>query len=385
METNTKRTPVTLLTGFLGAGKTTLLKHILGGTHGLRIAIIENEFGEVSIDDELLSGSAKTVLKLDNGCLCCTSNGDLVQTLLDLGKRRDEFDYVIIETTGVANPAPVVQTFLLNEELTDDFQLDAVVTIVDARHLPLHKESKECVEQVALADIVILNKTDLVNEEALSKVEAIVAEKNKLAQVHKTQRGAIDLTKILNQNAFSETKVLARLSAESDQVHDHDRYHDHADHECGSGTCNHPHQTHHHGGHEHNAHLHDHEHGEHDHDHGHGEHDHKYENDSSLNRHSHDEDVSSIGLVLAGSLDATRFNAWFAKLIQDRGDTIFRIKGILSVAGRAERVIVQTVHRVSEVTNGSDWDNKPRESKIVFIGKGLDRAVLLQGLTSCLI
>jgi G3E family GTPase len=358
METNINRTPVTLLTGFLGSGKTTLLKHILSGSHGLRIAIIENEFGEVSIDDELLSGSAKTVLKLDNGCLCCTSNGDLVQTLLDLDERRGEFDYIIIETTGVANPAPVVQTLLLNEDLAESFRLDAVVTLVDANHLPLHIQSKECVEQIALADIVILNKTDLVDEEALEKIEDIIAKKNKLARVHKTQRGAIELAKILNQSAFSETKMLAALELEAD--HDHQHEHTHGDHDCGSGTCNHVH---------------------HDHDH---DHSHDHEPNHSLSRHSHDEDISSVGLVLAGSLDAGRFNAWFAKLIQDRGDSIFRIKGILSVADRADRVVVQTVHRVSEVTSGPSWGKEDRESKIVFIGKGLDRASLLQDLTSCL-
>jgi G3E family GTPase len=356
METNINRTPVTLLTGFLGAGKTTLLKHILSGSHGLRIAIIENEFGEVSIDDELLNGSAKTVLKLDNGCLCCTSNGDLVQTLLDLDDRRDEFDYIIIETTGVANPAPVVQTFLLNEDLADSFRLDAVVTLVDANHLPLHIKSKECVEQIALADIVILNKTDLVDEEALAKIEGIIAEKNKLARVHKTQRGAIELDKILNQSAFSETKMLAALELEAD--HDHQHEHNHDDHDCGSGTCNHDH-----------------------HDHAHG---HDHEPNPSLHRHSHDEDISSVGLVLAGSLDASRFNAWFAKLIQDRGDSIFRIKGILSIADRTDRVVVQTVHRVSEVASGPAWDKEDRQSKIVFIGKGLDRASLHRDLTSCL-
>lgn len=344
------RTPITLLTGFLGSGKTTLLNRILKESHGKRIAVIENELGEVSIDDALLTDSTETVFQLENGCLCCTASGDLLRSLMDLGRRRDEFDYVIVETTGVANPAPVIQMFLLNEDVNEIFRLDSVVTMVDAKHYSLHMNTKECSQQVALADIIVLNKTDLVDEEELADVSKIIGEKNRLARVHKTHRSGLELKDILDQNAFSETIALETLeSVHGHDHHDHDHHdHHHHHHDCGQEHC------------------------DHDHDHG-------------LHRHHHDEHVTSVGLVVSGSLDAARFNHWFGDFIQEHGDKIFRIKGILSVAGKEEAVILQTVHRIVEVTKGTSWGGETRESKIVFIGEGLDRSLLLSELTGCLI
>jgi G3E family GTPase len=344
------RIPVTLVTGFLGTGKTTLLNRLLNEAHGKRMAVIENEFGEVSIDDALLVDSNQTVFKMSNGCLCCTINGDLVATLLDLVERRSEFDHVVIETTGVANPGPVIQTFIVNEDIAETFELDAVVTLVDAKHLEKHFESKECKAQIAFADIVVLNKLDLVSEEEALATERRIRELNSLAFLLKTQRSQVELSQILNQHASSRDLTVV--------ADDHGHEHDHCDHDHGHehGHC-------------------EHEHGHHDsHAHGH------------LHTHHHDEDIQSVGCELAGDIDQGSFNTWFGQLIQTKGDDIFRCKGILSVNGRDHRVVVQTVHRVSEVTSGAKWEaGDTHVSKIVFIGKGLDRSALLSGFRNCLV
>ncbi len=346
------RIPVTLVTGFLGAGKTTLLNRLLNEAHGKRLAIIENEFGEVSIDDALLVDNNQTVFKMSNGCLCCTINGDLVATLLDLVKRRGEFDHVVIETTGVANPGPVIQTFIANEDIAEAFELDAVVTLVDAKHLDKHFDSKECKAQIAFADIVVLNKLDLVSEDEALATERRIRGLNSQAVLLQTKRSCVELSQILDQHANSRDLVVSA----DDHGHEH-------------GQCGHDH------GDEHGHCDHDHEHGHNDsHAHGH------------LHTHHHDEDIQSVGCELAGDIDQVSFNAWFGQLIQTKGDDIFRCKGILRVAGRDHRVVVQTVHRVSEVTAGAKWEAGDNPvSKIVFIGKDLDRSALLSGFRNCLV
>lgn len=338
MITQTTRIPVTIVTGFLGSGKTTLLNHLLNGAHGKRIAIIENEFGEVSIDDALLVESNQTIFKMSNGCLCCTINGDLVRTLTELIARRSEFDYVIIETTGVANPAPVVQTFMVNEEIAEAFALDAVVTTIDAKHIGEHIENIECKEQVAFADILILNKLDLVTTSEAEAVVTKLRSLNSLAVIHRTERSNIALAAILDQHAFSSEAV-----GEDHDEHGHD--HEGCDHDHNGETC--------------------------DHDHGH------------LHSHHHDDDVQSVGCVLSGDIDKARFNTWFGQLIQNNGDRLYRCKGILSIAGETNKVILQTVHRVVEVTSGSAWQEGEHLSKIVFIGKDLKRDELLAGFKGC--
>ena len=338
MITQTTRIPVTIVTGFLGLGKTTLLNHLLNGAHGKRIAIIENEFGEVSIDDALLVESNQTIFKMSNGCLCCTINGDLVRTLTELIARRSEFDYVIIETTGVANPAPVVQTFMVNEEIAEAFALDAVVTTIDAKHIGEHIENIECKEQVAFADILILNKLDLVTTGEAEAVVTKLRSLNSLAVIHRTERSNIALAAILDQHAFSSEAV-----GEDHDEHGHD--HEGCDHDHNGETC--------------------------DHDHGH------------LHSHHHDDDVQSVGCVLSGDIDKARFNTWFGQLIQNNGDRLYRCKGILSIAGETNKVILQTVHRVVEVTSGSAWQEGEHLSKIVFIGKDLKRDELLAGFKGC--
>ncbi|MBC7997388.1 MAG: GTP-binding protein [Leptolyngbya sp.] len=350
MNMQIKRIPVTILTGFLGSGKTTLLNRVLQEAHGKRIAVIENEFGEVSIDDALLQETTQPIMKVSNGCLCCTVNGDLVKTLEDLIKRRSEYDYVVIETTGVANPAPVVQTFLINEDINDAFEIDAVITLVDAKHLELHIESKECKEQIAFADVVILNKVDLVDSAEIAEVEDKIRVLNKHATIYKTERSALGLDSVLDQKAFSD------LSSVTEE------------HECNHavGGCEHDH---------------DHDHA-HDHDHNHA-HDHDHAN--HLHVHNHDEDVQSVGFELAGSVDSGRFNKWFGELIRIDGDNLYRCKGILSVEGKTDRVIVQAVHRVTETTKGVAWGDDKRILKLVFIGKNLNRDALLTGLKNCLV
>lgn len=353
MNTQTTRIPVTIVTGFLGSGKTTLLNHVLNGAHGKRIAIIENEFGEVSIDDALLVESNQTIFKMSNGCLCCTINGDLVRTLTELIARRSEFDYVIIETTGVANPAPVVQTFMVNEDIAEAFALDAVVTTIDAKHIGEHIENKECKEQVAFADILILNKLDLVTTDEAEAVVTKLRSLNGLAVIHRAERSNIALAAILDQRAFSSEAV-----GEDHDEHGHD--HEGCDHDHNGETCDHDH------GHQHDNH-------DHVHDHGH------------LHSHHHDDDVQSVGYVLSGDIDKARFNAWFGQLIRNNGDRLYRCKGILNIAGETNKTILQTVHRVVEVTSGSAWKEGERLSKIVFIGKDLKRDELLAGFKGCAI
>lgn len=357
------RIPVTLVTGFLGSGKTSLLNRILSEAHGKRIAIIENEFGEVSIDDALLADANQTVFKMSNGCLCCTVNGDLVSTLLSLSQRSDEFDYVIIETTGVANPAPVVQTFMLNEDIADAFVLDAVVATVDAKHLLLHLASKECKEQIALADIILLNKLDLVGTSEVELVEQKLRSLNALAVLHKTERSNVGLTQILDQGLFA-----GAMPTQADTECDHGTAHDHGEH---SHACS------------------GHEHGEHDHagckhDHGGEACDHQHHG-GHLHAHHHDEDVTSVGCELPGELSKERFNAWFGPLIRSQGDRIYRCKGVLSIANDDKRVVLQAVHSVVEVTSGGDWAQEKRLSRIVFIGKDLNADELVAGFKSCLV
>jgi len=359
-----RRIPVTIVTGFLGAGKTTLLNRVLSEAHGKRIAIIENEFGEVSIDDALLVDANQTVFKMSNGCLCCTVNGDLVATLLELSQRRSEFDYVIIETTGVANPAPVIQTFMLNEDIADAFVLDAVVAAVDAKHVLLHLASKECKEQIALADIILLNKLDLVDASEVELVEQKLRALNTLAVLHKTQRSNIALAQILDQGLFAGAMT---TKAEPDKTHAHD----HDDHE----HCEHDHASHDHAcDHDHDAHDHGDEACGHDH-HGGGH----------LHSHHHDEDVTSVGCELLGDLSKERFNAWFGLLIRSQGDRIYRCKGVLSIANDSNKVVLQAVHSVVEVTTGGDWAQEKRLSRIVFIGKDLNADEIVAGFKSCLV
>jgi G3E family GTPase len=338
--------PVTVITGFLGAGKTTLLNRILTENHGKRIAVIENEFGEIGIDHQLVIQSDEEIFELNNGCICCRVRGDLIRILAKLRQRRDKFDSVLIETTGMADPGPVAQTFFTDEEVKESFALDSIVTVVDAKHVGLHfDDMREVREQIGFADVILLNKTDLVKPAELEKTEARIRKMNPMAKVYETQNAVIDLAKVLNVGGFDLKRALELepdfLKA-SEEEHDHD---------------------------------HDHEHEDEDH--------HKHEHEEKHDHH-HDEDVTSVGIRAPGDLDEKKLSDWLGTLLRTKGQDIFRMKGILAVKGRAMRFVFQGVHMLMDGRPDREWGNEPRMNTLIFIGRNLDRAELNEGFRSCL-
>ena len=366
-----KRVPVTVLTGFLGSGKTTLLNRLLKESHGKRIAVIENEFGEIGIDSELVIGVEEEIFSMNNGCLCCTVRGDLIRTLGDLAKRKDKFDYVLIETTGLANPGPVTQTFFMDEGIEKSFRLDGVVTLVDTKHVALHlDDSEECREQIGFADIVLLNKTDLMEPSAVDALERRIRTMNRATKIYRTHNAEIELDKVLGQHAF-DLNSRFEIAPEAEPVtqsHDHEHHvHDHHDHDAEHcEICNHE--------------GHDHEHGDHDHDHAHASHDHK-----GHDHHHHDESVTSVGIDVLGQCDSNRLNEWLGKLLNEKGEDIFRMKGVLSIRGQNRRFVFQGIHMMFGGEPDRAWAaREPRRNQLVFIGRNLDREALTQGFMSCL-
>ena len=348
--TSAKKIPVVIVTGFLGAGKTTLIKRILAEQHGKKIAVIKNEIGDVAIDAGLIAGQGQTVLELDNGCLCCSVNGDLIQTLNDVAARKDDFEYLVIETTGVANPGPVVNTFRANKSIAETFTIDSIVCVTDAAHLLLHITSKEVQNQLALADIILLNKIDLVDDEDLQAVELTIKSINSLATIHRTHNSSVALDHIFNTGRF------AQLNLSSADVDDH------------------AHEEHEH---------HDHSHCGHDHDHDHA-HEHGHDHNHALNHNHHSDDIQSVGVQLESAFDAKLLNAWLKTLIRTKGNDIFRMKGIIAIDGNPARVVFHSVHLVSEFTRGELWaDNEKKVSRMVFIGRKLDPAAIKHGLSHC--
>lgn len=351
-----KPIPVTVLTGYLGAGKTTLLNRILSENHGRKYAVIVNEFGEIGIDNDLIVESDEEIYEMNNGCVCCTVRGDLIRVVEGLMRRPGRFDAIIVETTGLADPVPVAQTFFMDDDVRAKTELDAVVALVDAKHLPLRlKDSREAEDQIAFADVVLLNKTDLVTPEELAKVEATVRVINPSARIHRTERSEIDLTKVLDQGAFNLERALENDPHFLDQDdHDHD-------HECGP-DCDHGH------------HHHDHDHHDHDHDHHH--HDHA---PSPI----HDVTVQSVSLRGA-EMNPDRFFPWIQKITQTEGPNILRLKGIIAFKGDEERYVVQGVHMIIEGDHQRPWkDGEKRESRLVFIGRELDREKLERTFKAC--
>ncbi|MEG4321409.1 MULTISPECIES: GTP-binding protein [unclassified Microcoleus] len=215
--------PVTVLTGYLGAGKTTLLNHILTHEHGKKVAVIVNEFGEVGIDNQLIIDADEEIFEMNNGCICCTVRGDLIRIIGNLMKRREKFDHLVIETTGLADPAPVIQTFFVDEDMRDKLVLDAVVTVVDAKHISQHWDADEAQEQIAFADVVLLNKTDLVTEEELAELEKRIRAMNAMAKIHRTRNSELDMAALLGVKAFDLNRA---LEIEPDFLGEHAHEHD---------------------------------------------------------------------------------------------------------------------------------------------------------------
>jgi G3E family GTPase len=336
--------PVTVLTGYLGAGKTTLLNRILSEPHGKKYAVVVNEFGEIGIDNDLVVGADEEVFEMNNGCVCCTVRGDLVRILDGLMRRKGKFDAIIVETTGLADPAPVAQTFFVDENVGRKTRLDAVVTVADAKWLKDRlKDAPEAKNQIAFADVILINKTDLVSPAELDEVEARIRGINRYAKVHKTERAQVPLDEVLSRNAFDLERILQIEPEflEGDDGHDHG--HDHGD----------------------------------GHDHGHHRH-------GGL-KHYHDEEMQSISLKSDKPLDSDKFFPWVQDLVQQEGPNILRSKGILSFKNDDERFVFQGVHMILDGDHQRPWqDGEPRQSRIVFIGRNLPEEKIRQGFESCI-
>jgi G3E family GTPase len=341
-----EKIPVTVLTGYLGAGKTTLLNRILSEPHGKRYAVIVNEFGEIGIDNDLVVGVDEEVFEMNNGCICCTVRGDLVRILDGLMRRKGKFDAIIVETTGLADPAPVAQTFFIDENVGRKTKLDAVVTVADAKWLNERlKDAPEAKNQIAFADVILINKTDLVSPEELSDIEARIRGINPYAKLHKTERAKVPLDAVLGRNAFDLDRI---LDLEPDFLggddHDHHHHHDH-----------------------------NHDHG-HDHDHGHG----------GL-KHYHDEEMQSIALRTDKPLDPDKFLPWVQDLVQKEGPNILRCKGILAFKDDDQRFVFQGVHMILDGDHQRPWKaGEKRDSRIVFIGRNLPGKMITDGFESCI-
>lgn len=350
-EATAQKIPVTVLTGYLGAGKTTLLNRILSENHGKKYAVIVNEFGEIGIDNDLIIGADEEVFEMNNGCICCTVRGDLVRIMDGLMKRKGKFDAIIVETTGLADPAPVAQTFFVDEDVQKNARLDAVVTVADAKWLSDRlKDAPEAKNQIAFADVIVLNKTDLVSKGELAEVEARIRGINPYAKLHRTERCSVALADVLDRGAFDLDRILD-IEPDFLEADDHDHDHDH----------------HHHHGHDH----HHHDHGQ---GHGHGL------------KHYHDEEMQSLSLKTDKPLDPNVFMPWLQNLVQVEGGKILRSKGILAFHDDDDRYVFQGVHMMLEGNHQRKWkEGEPRESRLVFIGRELPEEAIRKGFESCIV
>jgi G3E family GTPase len=321
MQAALNQTPVTVITGYLGSGKTTLLNRILTEAHGKRYAVIVNEFGEVGIDNDLIVDAEEEIFEMNNGCICCTVRGDLIRILGGLMRRRGRMDGIIVETTGLADPAPVAQTFFVDEDVRRRTKLDAIVTVVDAKHLLGEIDrAPEAQEQLGFADIVLLNKTDLVTADDLASVEARIRRINPYAGIHRTERCGIDLAQVLNRDAFNIDRVLEIVPDFLIETHEHE----------------------------------------------------------------HDDEIGSLSLTADRPLDPERFIPWIQKVTQDFGTDILRMKGIIAMKDDDQRFVVQGVHMLLEGGSQRPWkSDEKRDSRLVFIGRGLPKERLREEFESC--
>jgi len=319
--TMSEKIPVTVLTGYLGAGKTTLLNRILTEDHGKKFAVIVNEFGEAGIDGDLVVGADEEVFEMNNGCICCTVRGDLIRILDGLMKRKGKFDAIIVETTGLADPAPVAQTFFVDQDVGDATKLDAVITVTDAKWLKERlKDAPEAKNQIAFADVIVLNKTDLVTPEELASVEAAIRAINPYAKLHRTERCALPIDQLLDRNAFDLDRI---LDIEPDFL-------------------------------------------------------------ESGHHHHHSDEVRSMSFTIPGDVDPEKFMPWINDVSQAQGPNILRSKGILAFKGEPRRFVFQGVHMILDGDLQRDWKaGETRESRLVFIGRDLNENELRKGFEAC--
>jgi G3E family GTPase len=331
-----EKIPVTVLTGYLGAGKTTLLNRILSEPHGKRYAVVVNEFGEIGIDNELVVGADEEVFEMNNGCICCTVRGDLIRIIEGLMKRKGRFDAIIVETTGLADPAPVAQTFFVDEDVQRAARLDAVVTVADAKWLAQRlRDAPEAKNQVAFADVIIINKIDLVSAAELREVEARIRAINPYASLHRAQKCGVALSDVLERRAFDLDRILD-IEPDFLVAEDHDHEHDHGG-------------SHHHG-----------------------------------LKHYHDENMQSVAVRLEGDVDPAKFMPWINRVTQEQGPNILRCKGIVAMKGDPQRFVFQGVHMMLDGDSQREWKpGEKRESKVVFIGRDLVEEEIRSGFLGC--